>query len=917
MKINMPVTHKEVELKDTTSIVSKTDLKGRITYINRDFVEISGFAESELIGQSHNIVRHPDMPSAAFEDLWSTVKAGKPWNGMVKNRCKNGDHYWVEANVAPVREGQQVIGYMSVRSKPTRKQVESAEQLYQQLNQGASLKPALLKRTYTALTDLPLVYKIPLAIFLPVLAVLGFLLTAGQESNNITLISLIGIFSALFASVLLTRSILKPIQRAASSLNAIAGGDLQAKIDTKANDEIGRMLHALKSMQIKLGFDVNDSRKVAEEALRLQAGMYNSTTAFTFGNSTNALIYMNKASVAFWKDIEAEVVKSHPGFKVENMIGGNIGQYLPSDNDRVVFALKLDAPRTIQFNMYGREISLIIIPVNNDKGEYLGRMTQWTDRTAEVVAEKEVIRLVHEAVAGNISERVDLSVLPNGFIQDTGKGINQILDAVAAPLNMAAAYVDQLSRGVIPPEIDAVYNGDFNIIKNNLNACGNAIKALVEDGNLLAHATAEGTLSVRADAGKHLGEYRKVVDGLNATLDSIVTPLNMAADCVERIAQGDIPPVITGNYHGDFNGIKNNLNQCIEAVNRLVSDANMLAEAAADGRITVRADASQHKGDFRKVVEGVNATLQTIVEPIRTMKTAVEAITTAAGEISTGNSDLSSRTEQQASSLEETAASMEELASTVKQNAENAKQANQLALAASDVAIKGGAVVSDVVSTMSAINDSARKIEDIISVIDGIAFQTNILALNAAVEAARAGEQGRGFAVVAGEVRNLAQRSATAAKEIKELITDSVTKTTEGTKQVENAGRTMEEVVISVKRVSDIISEIASASVEQSTGIDQVNNAVTSMDDVTQQNAALVEQAAAAAESLVDQANELAHAVSVFKLGNAVDAVHGRVTERFLPPKQSKANSIEPVEKMKIPKAAAKNGTDDSDWEEF
>jgi methyl-accepting chemotaxis protein len=209
---------------------------------------------------------------------------------------------------------------------------------------------------------------------------------------------------------------------------------------------------------------------------------------------------------------------------------------------------------------------------------------------------------------------------------------------------------------------------------------------------------------------------------------------------------------------------------------------------------------------------------------------------------------------------------MEQLASTVKQNAENAKQANQLASAASGVAVKGGEVVGQVVNTMKAINQSAHKIEDIISVIDGIAFQTNILALNAAVEAARAGEQGRGFAVVAGEVRNLAQRSASAAKEIKQLITDSVNKTAEGTKQVENAGATMQEIVTSVQRVTDIMGEITAASIEQSAGIDQVNNAITSMDEVTQQNAALVEEAAAAAESLVDQAVGLMDTVSAFKL---------------------------------------------------
>jgi methyl-accepting chemotaxis protein len=251
------------------------------------------------------------------------------------------------------------------------------------------------------------------------------------------------------------------------------------------------------------------------------------------------------------------------------------------------------------------------------------------------------------------------------------------------------------------------------------------------------------------------------------------------------------------------------------------------------------------------------------------IKSSTDSINVAAREIAAGNSDLSSRTEQQASSLEETASSMEELTSTVKQNADNSSQANTLAAGAAAVAVKGGKVVSDVVLTMNNINDSSKKIEDIISVIDGIAFQTNILALNAAVEAARAGEQGRGFAVVATEVRNLAQRSAAAAKEIKTLIGDSVGKVSEGTRLVDEAGRTMQEIVASVKRVTDIMADITAASREQSTGIEQVNQAIAQMDEVTQQNAALVEQAAAAAESMEEQSERLTAAVSVFRLARS------------------------------------------------
>ncbi|MBC3875732.1 MCP four helix bundle domain-containing protein [Undibacterium sp. LX15W] len=332
-----------------------------------------------------------------------------------------------------------------------------------------------------------------------------------------------------------------------------------------------------------------------------------------------------------------------------------------------------------------------------------------------------------------------------------------------------------------------------------------------------------------------------------------------------------------------------------------------------------------NNGDTESLLAEMKTMRDSLVNIVGQVRVGTDTIATASREIATGNLDLSSRTEQQASSLEKTTASMKELTTTVKQNADNAREANKLAASASDVARQGGVVVAEVVDTMSSINESAKKIVDIISVIDGIAFQTNILALNAAVEAARAGEQGRGFAVVASEVRSLAQRSAAAAKEIKTLIGDSVEKVEVGSKLVGQAGATIDEVVSSVRHVTDIIAEISAASQEQSTGIEAVNLAIIEMDGMTQQNAALVEEAAAAAQSLQDQAGELAKVVSIFKLSPGENAFANRPAtppaRRVEPAPAAVAKPRAAVKSLPAakpaPKRAAPAKSDDNDWEEF
>ncbi|HEU4776361.1 MAG TPA: methyl-accepting chemotaxis protein [Telluria sp.] len=528
MRNNQPVTSHQVMLQDERAIVSKTDTQGNITYVNPYFCEVSGFTEAELLGQPQNIVRHPDMPRAAFADLWASLRAGVPWTGMVKNRCKNGDYYWVKANVTPISEAGRLAGFMSVRVRPTAEEVQAATEGYARLG--------------------------------------------GPQADDWTV-------------------------------------------------QHGRV--------VRNGWQFRLLRR-AHLSLR----------------------------------------------------------------DRIWLATSF----------------------------------------------------------------VNLLLLLVCIASLTGK-------AAGAPIFVATA------------------------------------------AGLLINVFLWHTL-------RH----------------NVIQPLDAALGGARAIAAGDLSAVF-------------------------------------------RADSHDEMGQLLRALAQMNCNL---IATIRDVRTNIDTMEQATSEIAAGNADLSSRTEAQAASLEETASSVEQFSSTVKQNADSADQASTLAAISADVAIKGGQVVAGLVHTMDDINASSRRIVDIIGLIEGIAFQTNILALNAAVEAARAGEQGRGFAVVASEVRNLAQRSATAAKDIKQLIEVSVGKVDLGLVQVREAGSTMEKMVTSAQEVTHIMQDIAVASREQSLGVDQVNSAVAHMDQVTQQNAALVEQAAAAAASLALEAVQLTRAVSVFQFGTQGPAARRR-----------------------------------------
>jgi len=628
--------------------------------------------------------------------------------------------------------------------------------------------------------------------------------TTHQVSAVLWTMSLMIIALALGIALFLTRHLSKEIGidplYAKGIAKEIAAGDLSRSIQLDTDDK-DSLLHAIKNMQQKLLARRTAEQKAAAEILRIKMALDNTSIGIMIADNERNIVYVNKSVVNALSKIEAQIRKQIPTFSSSALIGSSMDNFYQNPSQQAKKLAALTGPHSEDLELGGRTMTVVANPVISQQNERIGTVTEWHDRTAEVIVEKEVSTIVVAASIGDFSKRFDLHDKV-GFLRELGEGLNQMLYTCETGINDVVRVLGALSR------------------------------------------------------------------------------------C-------DLTETISNDYQGTFGQLKDN----------------------------------------------ANTTMTKLEDIINQIKDASNCINTGAQEIASGNNDLSFRTEQQAASLEQTAASMLQLTATVQANAENAQQANRLAIGTAEIAGQGGTVVGQVVTTMNDIKEFSQKIEAIVSVIDDIAFQTNILAFNAAVEAARAGDEGQGFAVVAAEVRHLSQRAAASAGEIKSLIEDSVKKIDDGSELATRAGFTMQEILNAIHDVTGMMAQITAASVEQSAGIKQINQAIRQMDDVTQQNAALVEQAAAAAESLAEQAQNLTITVSGFST-EAKPAGCGIVVEEetapillteYLPPllehkepgiwdsvKASSSNALHSLEQI----AAAKSKPQqlafaDIDWDNF
>jgi len=648
------------------------------------------------------------------------------------------------------------------------------------------------------------------------------------------------------------RKLATPIVAASDVANNITEGSLDNPIEASGDDETAELMRALDAMQQDLKKRIQ-SEEAAAQNERIRSALDAVATPVVATDTDENLIYCNNAAEHLLAFVEPEI---------EPLLGQHIGKLIDVLND--AFTVDSGAFER-RWKHKGRTVDIVATAVRNGEQVMQGWVLQLIDRTEELAAvAAEEQRLAEERAVAEANTRIKVALdnAKSAVMVADNKG--KIIYANTSTLQLFEEAQDDIRKEIPAFDINNILNCSIDDFHRNpehqrslLAGLSDTHEAEVVIGSRTIHILATPVVDTE---GNRLGTSVQWTDrtaevAVEREIDSLV----------EAAGAGNLRKRIhLENKHGFFKQLGAGFNRLLDQLTEVFEDIGQVIGGLADGDLSQQIE-RQYQGSFQKVTGDINITMSNLRDIVGRLNSVSARVQSSVSEIATGNANLSARTEQQASSLEETASSMEELTSTVRHNAENAQQANQVAASAQKLAEKGGNVVNQAIMAMDQINTASNKIAEIIGVIDEIAFQTNLLALNASVEAARAGEQGRGFAVVAAEVRNLASRSAEAAKEIKDLIQDSVAKVEAGSELVNESGETLSEIVNGVKKVGDIVAEIAAASAEQSAGIDQVNQAVTSIDDMTQQNAALAEQTSASSQQVSQNAVELKELVSFFR----------------------------------------------------
>jgi methyl-accepting chemotaxis protein len=865
----------KMEAVNRSQAVIEFDPSGIILSANENFLKVFGYSEHEVVGQHHRMLVDRQLAgSAEYQAFWDSLRRGESKLQEFPRVAKGGKEIWISGSYNPLLDdsGQVYKIIKFAQDTTARKQAE-------ELNRKAANLASALKlcQANVILTDVNsnIVY-------------MNDTVQAMLKSRERQLRTEI----AQFSVDNLIGNKLDAFHKAAShSSNTTVGVNESSKTElTVAGlifclttspwvDQAGNQIGMVIEWE-----DLTDARacqtalaQLAAENQRVRSALDVCDTSVMIADADLKIVYLNKATRKMMDDRKDTIRKLFPGFDASKLLGICVDDFHKKSSHQRAVLEGLKSTYQTDIKMGDLTFGLMASPIFDKDGKRLGTVVEWDDKTERLAKQLEEERLAAENA--RVKYALD-QVTTNVMIADQDANIIYLNRAVETMMKTAERDIQKALPNFDASKLKGANMDVFHKDPSHQRKLMQGLKSTYNGKAEVGGRTFTVIASPVFDKGERIGT---VVEWADRTAEVAIE--KEVAAMVAGASLGDFTLQISlENKSGFFAALGKGLNDLVGTIEVALNDIMRMLGAMSKGDLSERIT-RDYQGTFGQLKNDANLTADKLTEVLGKIRSASSAILSAANEIAQGNADLSQRTEEQASSLEETASSMEEMTSTVKQSAENALRANDVSREAAMKAKQGGQVVGNAVKAMEEINASSKKISDIIGVIDEIAFQTNLLALNAAVEAARAGEQGRGFAVVAGEVRNLAQRSAGAAKEIKELIRDSVTKVQDGRQLVNESGKTLQEIVTAVENVSTMMQQIAEGAQEQTSGIEQVNTAVSQMDEMTQQNAALVEQASAAGAALAEQAHSMNNVVDFFNLGSGseVGALKSSVNSRHSP----------------------------------